>query len=75
MISLHRILLSALGVCAIAAADEQVPLNLDDYTCTHPPYQVLMVSKSPLVLYLPSFITPSERAHLLRVRSVSPLPT
>ncbi|KAK0625073.1 hypothetical protein B0T17DRAFT_531841, partial [Bombardia bombarda] len=32
-----------------------------------PPYKVLMVSKSPLVIYITDFITPSERAHLQNI--------
>jgi hypothetical protein len=73
-----RSIFSALGVLATVrigatadatAADEQALLvNLDDYVCSHPPYQVLMVSKSPLVIYIKNFITPSERAHLQRIR-------
>ncbi len=67
-----RPLLAAFGAVAIvntlvASANEQqqAPLTGDDYVCEHPPYNVLLVSKSPLVIYLQNFITPLERAHLL----------
>ncbi|KAK3348890.1 2OG-Fe(II) oxygenase superfamily protein [Lasiosphaeria hispida] len=46
---------------------QQTPLINDDYVCTHPPYQVLMVSKSPLVIYITNFLTPSERLHLQKI--------
>lgn len=65
MASLRSLLLGAL---ALHASADQAPLtNLDDYTCTHPPYKVTLVSKSPLVIYLTDFLTPSERAHLLHI--------
>jgi hypothetical protein len=48
----------------------QAPLTDDAYTCTHPPYQVHIFSKSPLVIYITNFITTEERAHLLDITSV-----
>jgi prolyl 4-hydroxylase len=70
-----RSLLSTVGVLAAlqiaVAASNQTPItDLSDYVCEHPPYQVLMVSKSPLVIYISNFITPEERAHLQRVTCV-----
>jgi len=67
-----RPLIAAFGVVAILSSavalandqQQQAPLT-DGYICEHPPYKVLLVSKSPLVIYLQNFITPSERAHLL----------
>ncbi|KAK4182628.1 hypothetical protein QBC35DRAFT_395590 [Podospora australis] len=62
--------LAVLASIAIATAkSEQKPLfkTNSDYTCTHPPYKVLMVSKSPLVIYVKDFLTPDERAHLLKL--------
>lgn len=47
-----------------AAAEEQKPLS-SDYTCTHPPYKIQMVAKSPLVIYISDFVTSAEREHLL----------
>lgn len=35
------------------------------YTCQHPPYEMEILSTSPLVIYLTNFITPEEQAHLL----------
>ncbi|KAI0384676.1 hypothetical protein F5Y04DRAFT_219024 [Hypomontagnella monticulosa] len=45
----------------------QKPMTSGDYTCKHPAYQSHIVSKSPLVIYLPNFITAEEREHLLAV--------
>jgi prolyl 4-hydroxylase len=53
--------------------EQQAPLISDDYVCEHPPYKPLIVSMSPLVIYLQNFITPSERAHLLDLGSASPI--
>lgn len=60
----------ATATCALAAtmikpaiAHDQKPIA--DYKCTHPSYQVHMVSKSPLVVYLAGFVTLAERKHLL----------
>ncbi|KAJ2895605.1 hypothetical protein MKZ38_006317 [Zalerion maritima] len=39
----------------------------DDYECTHPPYKVHIVSKSPSVLYITDFVTPEERLHLQEI--------
>jgi prolyl 4-hydroxylase len=54
---------------ALANSDheQQAPLTGSDYVCEHPPYRPLIVSKSPLVIYLQNFITPSERTHLLNL--------
>lgn len=52
---------------ATAHDTAQTPLNTDDYECTHPAYNVHLLSKSPLVIYLSDFITPSERKHLLEL--------
>ena len=46
-------------------AAEQKPLASDDYECVHPPYKVHIFSRSPLVIYISDFLTPSERAHML----------
>ncbi|KAK1833960.1 hypothetical protein QBC39DRAFT_301809 [Podospora conica] len=74
MSPLRTLLLGALALHSTTTANpnpnDQTPLtNLDDYVCTHPPYKVTMVSKSPLVIYITDFLTPSERAHLLHVTS------
>lgn len=75
-----RVLATALGALAALSSAEpnnkqQTPLVGDTYVCEHPPYKPLIVSKSPLVIYLQDFITPSERAHLLHLGFVpSPLP-
>ncbi|KAK0737863.1 hypothetical protein B0T18DRAFT_420751 [Schizothecium vesticola] len=70
MAPLRSLLLGALALHASATTptNDQAPLtNLDDYTCTHPPYKVTLVSKSPLVIYITDFLTPAERAHLLHI--------
>lgn len=46
------------------AATQSVLTNNDDYVCEHPPYEVHLVSSSPLVVYLAGFVTPVECAHL-----------
>jgi len=69
------------GVGAVAALSntfvnaknaDQAPLteSSNPYVCEHPPYKVHLVSHSPLVIYLENFVTPKERAHLLKIRSV-----
>ncbi|KAK1760234.1 hypothetical protein QBC47DRAFT_448782 [Echria macrotheca] len=55
-----------LGGCVAGVIADQVPL-VGDYNCEHPPYQVLMVSKSPRVIYITDFLTPEERSHLQNV--------
>ncbi|KAL1902999.1 hypothetical protein Sste5346_000911 [Sporothrix stenoceras] len=59
------------GLCALLSllsfshAKEQAVLSSDSpYICQHPPYEVHLVSSSPLVVYLSGFITPEECAHL-----------
>ncbi|KAI8272397.1 hypothetical protein K4K60_012859 [Colletotrichum sp. SAR11_57] len=42
---------------------------MTNYQCTHPPYKMHIVSKSPLVIYIPDFVTPAERKHLLELGS------
>jgi len=60
----------ALANCIAASSNVQAPLVGDDYVCQHPPYKAMLVSKSPLVMYIQGFLTPSERAHLQAVRYV-----
>ncbi|KAH7347478.1 2OG-Fe(II) oxygenase superfamily protein [Plectosphaerella cucumerina] len=50
-----------------AVETDQAPLINDDYVCTHPSYNIHLLSKSPLVIYISDFITPSERKHLLEL--------
>ncbi|CAK7230998.1 hypothetical protein SCUCBS95973_007763 [Sporothrix curviconia] len=38
-----------------------------DYVCTHPPYRPILVSASPLVIYLEAFLSDQERHHLYAV--------
>ncbi|KAJ9149890.1 2OG-Fe(II) oxygenase superfamily protein [Pleurostoma richardsiae] len=47
--------------------DSSQALLNGNWTCTHPPYKVHLVSKSPLVIYIEDFITPKERAHLQEI--------
>ncbi|OAA62854.1 Prolyl 4-hydroxylase, alpha subunit [Niveomyces insectorum RCEF 264] len=51
------------GYCPVgaAAADDGLAKN---FVCQHPPYQPLLVSASPLVIYIKNFLTPQERLHL-----------
>ncbi len=51
----------------------QAPLT-DDFVCEHPPYKVHIVSKSPLVIYIADFVTPTERAHLRQATYVPIFP-
>ncbi|KAK2591476.1 hypothetical protein QQS21_010822 [Conoideocrella luteorostrata] len=53
-----------LAVAFVVAAQMQSPIS-EAYSCTHPPYKVRIVSKSPLVVYLEDFLTPGEQVHLL----------
>lgn len=55
-----------LSFLSFSHAAKQTVLSSDSsaYTCQHPPYQAHLVSSSPLVIYLPGFITPEECAHL-----------
>ncbi|CAK7229123.1 hypothetical protein SEUCBS140593_007140 [Sporothrix eucalyptigena] len=39
----------------------------NDYICTHPPYKPILVSVSPLVIYLEGFLSTRERSHLYAV--------
>ncbi|POR31725.1 Putative prolyl 4-hydroxylase 4, partial [Tolypocladium paradoxum] len=59
---------ASLGLAAATETHDQVRLTgkqpSTDYTCTHPPYTVRLVSRSPLVMYLEGFLTADERAHL-----------
>lgn len=74
MALLKSLLLTALSASTLIAAstsntedDSHRPIDLNNYVCEHPPYKVLMVSKSPLVIYIKDLITPPERAHLLNL--------
>ncbi|KAK3937812.1 hypothetical protein QBC46DRAFT_344184 [Diplogelasinospora grovesii] len=71
LLSLVTTLAALNHAVAASSNNAQAPLLIDDddddYVCTHPPYKVLMVSKSPLVIYINDFITPEERAHLQRI--------
>ncbi|KAK4159695.1 prolyl 4-hydroxylase 1 [Cladorrhinum sp. PSN259] len=40
-------------------------ISTQDFVCSHPPYQVHLISSSPLVIYIKNFLTPTERAHLV----------
>ncbi|ERT02973.1 hypothetical protein HMPREF1624_01277 [Sporothrix schenckii ATCC 58251] len=66
---------SIAGLCALLsllrlsrAASQSVltdaTSNAAAYVCQHPPYEVHLVSSSPLVVYLAGFVTPDECAHL-----------
>lgn len=71
--SICSVAVAALAVAGFAHAEDQKPLSngiASDYTCQHPPYQIQMLSKSPLVIYIEDFITPDERAHLQSLASV-----
>ncbi len=49
---------------SIARAD-QIPLAAD--ACTHPPYDIHLFSKAPLVIYISNFLTLAEREHLKEI--------
>ncbi|TLD12959.1 uncharacterized protein PgNI_04426 [Pyricularia grisea] len=60
------LLLSAFVSVAVAGGSTDIaqkPL-LSYFECEHPAYKVQVVSKSPLVIYVHDFITPTERKHL-----------
>ena len=64
---IHSVAVAALAAASFTQAEDQKPLSngvASDYTCQHPPYQIQMLNKSPLVIYIENFITPDERAHL-----------
>ncbi|KAK5662412.1 hypothetical protein OQA88_8323 [Cercophora sp. LCS_1] len=72
--------LALLSPALTSTENDQQPLSdlssdqttsLENYECTHPPYKIHIISRSPLLLYLPSFLTPSERSHLLSITSSS----
>lgn len=71
-LSLKSLLAATLLSAAIAQDAEQKPLI--DYECVHPPYKAHLFSRSPLVIYLTDFLTPSERAHMLSSACAFPLP-
>lgn len=63
-----------MGACLLGisqANDEQRPLSANHESkfpdCIPHHYNVHLVSKSPLVVYLENFITADERAHLQRL--------
>ncbi|KAI6434691.1 hypothetical protein MCOR24_000855 [Pyricularia oryzae] len=59
-------LLAAFASAAVAGGNTDVaqkPL-LSYFECEHPAYKIQVVSKSPLVIYIHNFITPTERQHL-----------
>ncbi|KAK3988804.1 hypothetical protein QBC44DRAFT_328599 [Cladorrhinum sp. PSN332] len=62
-----RLLPAILGIIAIFNDAAAAAVEETSYECQHPPYKVLMVSKSPLVIYIKDFITPPERDHLLKL--------
>lgn len=64
---LKRLLAAALFSTALSHDADQKPLTNDNYTCVHPPYKTQILTRSPLVIYLTDFITPEERAHVLKV--------
>ncbi|KAK3321343.1 2OG-Fe(II) oxygenase superfamily protein [Cercophora scortea] len=49
---------------AVLSPPTTSPSPDSDFICTHPPYNVHLVSTSPLIIYLTNFLTLSERAHL-----------
>lgn len=57
------------GQFVISDSSAQKPLEpgFENYECTHPPYKVHLVSRSPLVIYLADFVTADERAHLQEI--------
>ncbi|SPQ24193.1 143341b5-df93-45c2-9236-803b6fdd5118 [Thermothielavioides terrestris] len=57
----------AAGSASPGLGEQQAPLVSSDYRCEHPPYTAHLVSHSPLVIYIKNFITPAERAHLLKL--------
>ncbi|CAK7211564.1 hypothetical protein SBRCBS47491_001167 [Sporothrix bragantina] len=56
-----------LSLFATTHAATRSVLTTGDAVCQHPPYEVRVVSSSPLVVYLEGFITPEECAHLKTV--------
>lgn len=63
-------IVAALRYAPAYAGDTQQPLSWapgSDYVCEHPPYNIRMVSHSPLVIYIQNFITAEERGHLQRL--------
>ena len=48
-------------------SQDQNNISNNDYLCSHPPYRVHKLSSSPLVIYIPGFLTSLEREHLKSV--------
>ncbi|EXF85377.1 2OG-Fe(II)oxygenase superfamily protein [Colletotrichum fioriniae PJ7] len=69
MISFFSTATFALAATLVAPVLSQDQKPIPEYVCTHPPYKVHMISKSPLVVYIVDFITPAERLHLLEMAS------
>ncbi|KAK1471715.1 2OG-Fe(II)oxygenase superfamily protein [Colletotrichum abscissum] len=69
MISLLSTATFALAATLVVPVLSQDQKPTSGYVCTHPPYKVHMISKSPLVVYIADFITAAERSHLLDMAS------
>lgn len=65
----------AVGMGIASGADDASQKKLSDYECTHPPYKMHLLSKSPLVIYIENFVTDEERLHLQHIAYVCPLTT
>lgn len=57
----------SIGRLVVAAVLLLADTTRADSACRHPPYEVHIVSSSPLVVYLVGFITADERVHLQNV--------
>jgi len=64
----HLFSLPLLALLTVATASDTSAPSIKNYTCPHHLYNVQIFSEDPLIIYIPSFITPDEAAHL---RSIS----
>lgn len=58
------------GMGIASSASDASQKKLSDYECTHPPYKMHLLSKSPLVIYIENFVTDEERLHLQHIAYV-----
>ncbi|KAM6488651.1 hypothetical protein HDV62DRAFT_34988 [Trichoderma sp. SZMC 28011] len=57
----------AVGTGIASSAGDASQKKLSGYECTHPPYKMHLLSKSPLVIYIENFVTDEERLHLQHI--------
>lgn len=64
--TLSFLAITALQTLVSSSQNAQIPIS-EDYTCENPTYRTIIVSRSPLVIYIKNFLTQRERDHLQEV--------